>query len=261
MADSLFVPDGDLFVPTRYTVGPWDSRFQHGGPPAALLGRALEKCREREGMQMARISFEIMRPIPLKPLRAQAELVRPGRSVEFLQGSLSDEDGEVVRASAWRIRTERVALGREVPGDLPPPGPEMGVEATPLPIASEFGYRDAMDLRFVKGSFIDSGPATAWFRLRIPLLPDEALSPLTRVLTAADSGNGISMTIDFSRYLFINTDLTVNLFRPPSTEWVCLDSTTYIGPDGIGLAATTLYDEVGNIGTGTQSLMVGERQT
>lgn len=31
----------DRFVPTGHTQGPWEPGFQHGGPPAALLGR---KC-------------------------------------------------------------------------------------------------------------------------------------------------------------------------------------------------------------------------
>lgn len=261
MTDSLFVPDGDLFVPTSYTVGPWDSRFQHGGPPAALLGRTIEKCEERPQSQIVRTSFEIMRPIPLKPLRAEARLVRPGRSVEFLEGSLSDDEGVLMRASAWRIRTEQVDVAREVPVEPAPPGPESGVATPRLPVTSEFGYSEAMELRFVEGGFMDPGPATAWFRMRIPLLPDEEPSPLTRVLSAADSGNGISMTIDFTRYLFINVDLTVHLFRLPGGEWVGLKSTTYIGPQGIGLADTTLYDEKGNIGTGQQSLMVGPRRS
>ena len=51
----------------------------------------------------------------------------------------------------------------------------------------------------------------------------------------ADSGNGISATVDFSRWVFINPDLSVYLHRLPEGEWVCLDAQTTIEPSGIGL--------------------------
>src|SRR3954454_13183464 len=41
----LYEPDDDdRFVPTGLTRGPWDRRFQHAGPPAALLARAAERA-------------------------------------------------------------------------------------------------------------------------------------------------------------------------------------------------------------------------
>jgi hypothetical protein len=39
----FFVPDGEAFVATESTRGPWSRQHQHGGPPAALLGRAMEQ--------------------------------------------------------------------------------------------------------------------------------------------------------------------------------------------------------------------------
>ena len=53
------------------------------------------------------------------------------------------------------------------------------------------------------------------------------------MLVAADSGNGVSAALDWREHLFINTDLTVHLLRPPEGEWVCLDAVTYV--DGVGL--------------------------
>ena len=60
------------------------------------------------------------------------------------------------------------------------------------------------------------------------------------MLIAADSGNGISSTLDFRRYLFINVDLTVHLHRLPAGEWVCLDAVTVPEPTGVGLTDTML---------------------
>ena len=118
-----------------------------------------------------------------------------------------------------------------------------------------------MEYRFATGSFLGSGPATAWMRMLHPLVEGEEPSPLQRVLIAADSGNGISSTLDFRRYLFINVDLTVHLHRMPAGEWVCLDSLTVPEPTGVGMTDTMLFDERGPIGRAAQSLLVRERES
>ena len=115
--DAFFEPDGDRFVPTELTRGPWDPDAQHAGPPSALLARAIERCGEPEGLQVGRITLEILGPVPLQPLSVEARIARPGRSVELVEASLSGPEGEVMRARAWRLRTRRVEL-------QPPPVPE-----------------------------------------------------------------------------------------------------------------------------------------
>jgi hypothetical protein len=262
MADSLeafFIPRGDEFVSTPWTQGPWDSNLQHAGPPSALMGRAIELADPRPDSQIARVTVEILRPIPLVPLTINAQVVRGGRSVELIEGSMTANGEELMRARAWRIRTEDVGVDdigfdREVP-----PGPETGRPMELFDTGSDFGYGKAMEWLFVSGAFLEPGPATAWMRMRYPLVPGETPTPLTRVLIAADSGNGISATLDFYRYLFINTELTVHLARLPEGDWVCLDAATSVGRHGVGLTETRLFDEHAWIGRAAQSLMIGLR--
>jgi hypothetical protein len=97
-------------------------------------------------------------------------------------------------------------------------------------------------------------------RMRYPLVEGEPPSALTRVLIAADSGNGISNVLDFRDYLFVNVDLTVHLLRYPIGEWVCLAAATSIDSGGIGLADSGLYDGQGRIGRAVQSLFVNPRR-
>ncbi len=92
-----------------------------------------------------------------------------------------------------------------------------------------------------------------------PLVPGEEPSPLTRVLAAADSGNGISGVLDLREWLFVNTELTVHLIRPAEGEWICLDAATAIAPGGAGLATSVLYDDSGLIARGAQALLVTRR--
>jgi hypothetical protein len=96
-------------------------------------------------------------------------------------------------------------------------------------------------------------------RMRHPLVPGEAPSPLQRTLIAADVGNGISAVLDWRRHLFVNVDLSVHLERMPVGEWVCVDATTVAQPNGIGTAESVLSDRAGRIGRAAQSLLIAER--
>jgi Thioesterase-like superfamily len=243
---------GNRFAASGYTRGPWDAATQHAGPPAALLGRAVEAV-ARPGMRVARMTFDIARPVPIGELTVTTAVLREGRSVMVVEAAIDP----YMRATAVLIRTAADAV--------PPVGAGPSVrlaDAVPkpfFPVPHDTGYHTAMEVRFGAGSFLDAGPATAWMRMRVPLVEGEEPSPLTRVLVAADSGNGVSNVLDFGRYLFVNTDLTVHLLRYPAGEWVCLDAATAIDSAGIGLADTALHDERGRIGRGVQSLFVAPR--
>jgi hypothetical protein len=259
--DAFYTPDGDGFAATELTRGPWDPRSQHAGPPAALLARAVERCEPREGAVIGRMTLEILRPVPIATLRAEARVARPGRSVELIEGSLHGPDGELMRAHAWRLTGGALDLP-ELPGpkDDPPPGPDEGEEVDFFPTGQDVGYHTAMDYRFVRGgAFLDPGPATVWLRMRQPLVAGEEPSPLQRVLVAADSGNGVSAALDYREWLFINTDLSVHMLRPAEGEWICLEAVTYADPGGVGLSDTVLWDERGRLGRAAQTLLVRRR--
>jgi hypothetical protein len=246
---------GETFVPSELTRGPWDPGAQHAGPPSALLGASLE----REGWLVGRITIEILRPIPLAPLTRAARVERPGRNVELASAVLHDAAGaEITRASAWRLRLDADPV--TVAEDPPPPGPEKGTERPFFATGQAVGYHTAMDYRFVEGAFTEPGPAVVWMRMRQPLVAGEPVSPLARVLVAADSGNGVSAALDYRRFLFVNTELTVHLTRLPAGEWVCLDARTRPGTLGVGLAEAVLSDERGRLGRSAQTLLVRERR-
>jgi hypothetical protein len=120
------------------------------------------------------------------------------------------------------------------------------------------GYQDLVESRVAEGEFF-RGPCAAWFRLRHPLLEGETPSPAQRVAVAADSGNGISAALDFRRYVFVNSDLTINLLRPTRGEWICIDARTHLGPSGGGIAEARIFDREGLAGRSTQSLAVRRR--
>jgi hypothetical protein len=273
--DAFFEPAGDRYVPSELTRGPWDPDSQHAGPPSALIGREIELLVSDSPRHVGRVTFEVLRPVPIAPLRVEARVIRPGRSVELVEAALSDDAGEVMRATAWRLRVDDV----DVPADLTsvggsdvasspvstlrpgysPLGPGESSEREFFATGQSVGYHTAMDYRFAAGAFLEAGSATVWMRMRQPLVAGEHPSPLQRVLVAADSGNGVSATLDWDRFVFINVDLTVHLSRLPDGEWVCLDAITIPEPTGVGLSDTALYDERGPIGRAAQTLLVAKR--
>jgi hypothetical protein len=259
--DAFYEPDGDLFHATELTRGPWDPGAQHAGPPAALLGYAIERLPETDELQVGRVTFEILRSVPIAPVRVEARVVRPGRRVQMVEAELSDADGEVLmRARAWRIRTAKIEIpAAAIVGATVPPLPEPDAETAFFPTGQEHGYHSAMEARFVAGGFMEPGPATVWMRMRKPLLAGEEPTPLQRTLVVADVGNGVSASLDFRRFLFINVDLTVHLERMPRSEWICVDAVTLPQPKGIGTAESVLLDERGRIGRGLQTLLISER--
>jgi hypothetical protein len=180
--------------------------------------------------------------------------------VELVEATMQAGGTEVVRAVALRVRRAEVRLPGGLDGAGPPPaGPEQGVEEPFFPTGAEVGYHTAMEWRFLAGSFLEPGPATVWLRMRHPLLPGEEPSPLTRVLVAADSGNGVSAVLDYRRYLFVNPDLTVHLQRESAGEWICLDARTTVDAGGSGLATSVIHDRDGPVARGLQTLYVAER--
>ncbi len=246
---------------TELTRGPWDPGAQHAGPPSGLLGRELERVAGGEGFQIARVTLEILRPVPIGEVRVEAEVVRPGRSVQMLEASLAGADGEkLIVARSWRIRTGEIAI----PGDVvttpeAPPGPEEGDVPGFFETGQSVGYHTAMEWRSVGGGFLEPGPATVWMRMGCELVAGEEPTPLQRTLVAADVGNGISAVLDWRRFVFINVDLTVHIERMPEGEWVCVDAVTLPQRNGIGTAESVLSDERGRIGRAAQALLISER--
>lgn len=261
MATAFYEPCGTgRFRSTGHTVGPWDAGLQHAGPPSALLARALETAGSWPGT-IARIGIDILGAVPVAEVGVRTRVLRPGRSVELLQAELDVGGRAALRAQAWRIRADDLnlpaaAVGTDTAG-------EDTVPAFP-PAATAFfdwpgGYLRAMEWRPVGELRAASGEGTVWARMRVPLIADEEPSGLQRVLTLADSGNGVSHAVPIEQWVFVNTELTVHLAAVPAGEWICLDARTRIDRQGFGLASSRLFDRQRLVGRGAQTLYVRRR--
>lgn len=273
MLTSFYEPAGgsdgtEMFVATAATAGPWYPDAQHGGPPSALAARALELHEPSGDMRLARVTVDILRPVPVGPLTLRTRTLRRGKRVALLETVMTVGDKEVLSARGWRIAT--LTDGPVVTHEGNGAARSTGIASTPPPIPPDArlpdfpgghleGYLSQVEWRFVVGKFEEPGPCQVWARPLLPLLPDEEVSPMCRTLLLADSGSGVSMALDPMAFIFINVDLTVILQRDPAGDWLLLDAVTTMGGSGTGLAETRLSDVAGVVGTGVQTLLISPR--
>jgi hypothetical protein len=261
-AESYYEPLGNGgFRSTAATSGPWSPHAQHGGPPAALLGRALENIDDGTARVIGRFTMDLLGPVPVDDLTVTSSVLRPGRTVSLRQAELSDPSGRVVaRAQAWAFPAAERPDGT-APGGTGVPlghGPDDGHHED-SPATWSRGYLDSVAWQWIEGAVTRPGPAVVWMRPLVPLVPGETMSPLQRLLTCVDSASGASAALDTVEWNFMNTELTVHVVRPPAGEWVCLRAETTIGTGAVGLAASEVYDELGLVARSAQALLVTPR--
>jgi hypothetical protein len=261
MDEAFYLPTGPgRFRSTEATAGPWSAELQHGGPPSALLAHALERHDPTPGLRAARMTVDVLGPIPVAPVEVATTTIRPGRRIHLVGAELSAGGRVVARAALWRLATLPTPprrLAGAPPPAAAPPFPASGAWAPDFPTGHHSGYLAAIEGRPVSGS---PGSGTVWLRQRLPLVAGEETSPFCRALVVADSGNGISIALPAETYLFMNVDLSMALFRDPVGEWICLSARTTIGDDGTGTVTTGLSDRDGAIGGATQTLLVTPRE-
>ncbi len=248
------------YVPTRHTEGPWDQHCQHGGPPAALLARAIEERLVSQQLMVGRVTYDILAPVPLRPLTVTSTVSRPGRRVQRIEAALTAGDRTVVTASAWAVLPSPADLPIDTvaAGEISSPEELTTVDPTLHP-EWECGFLAATEWRFVWGGYGTAGPAAAWVRPKLPLLPGEEMTPLQRVALTADSANGVSAVLDIRSWAFIPPELTIHLLRPAVGEWLCLDAVSMVRPGAVGVAVATVCDRYGPVARSAQSLLVGRQ--
>ncbi|WP_231335258.1 thioesterase family protein [Actinomadura graeca] len=257
--EEFYRPLGDgSFAATPATAGPWSPDAQHAGPVAGLLGRALERHEPVPGTRVARVTVEILGPVPVAELAVTARVVRPGRRVALLEAVMTHAGRPVARATAWRILAAPERLPAFSHAPAPPPLPESTPPLETWPEAHADGYLAAMEWRVVEGALGRPGPGVTWARARVPLVSGEADTPLVRALVLADSASGVGSQLDLSKWLIINTDLTVALHRDPVGEWLCMGAAVHTSPRGSALCEAALADRSGDFGRVLQTLLVDE---
>lgn len=263
---SIFRRDGDRFHPTSFAQGPWHDGSQHGGPMMGLLARAVELHPADKPMQVTRFTVDMMRAAPMAPVSTRVRTLRAGRSVELLEAWLLCGGEECARASAMRFRLHELAIpesftrGAARP-ELPPAADFTFFGESSREQAGADAFWKSVEMRPATGS----ETPTVWYRMRVPLVEGEEITPLQRVAAVSDftytapmvrhvEAQGSLATL--APIVSINPDTTLNLHRPLEGDWVCLDVRVVYDTRGAGSASARLFDQRGAIGYSSQSILL-----
>jgi acyl-coenzyme A thioesterase PaaI-like protein len=252
--EAIFRVDGAHVVTSPDAAGPWDPNMQHGGAQASLVVWAAERIPAAVPMQVARVTIDLMRPVPVAALTLETEVLREGRKIQLCAVRLFANGTLTVGATVLKIKKQAQPLPDDViepPLDVPAPE-----QSRFEPQNSPFGL--GMTIRAARGRFGGLGPGAIWYRADRPLIEGFPISQAMRAVAASDFCNA-SSALDYRKWTFLNADLTVSMAREPVGEWILLDAVSWIGPDGAGLATARLADMTGYFGRCAQSLVIEKR--
>lgn len=268
---SIAAPDGadpsyDYFVPTESTVSVWSSDIQHGGPPAGLMMRAMERAAGDDGKAFTRVTTEILGGMGLGVNRVRTSVPRPGRRISQIAADLEiqTQSGEfrlAARTVAWRIATGDSSPVERVPHPPLVAGPDELPQIIGFPddgdVAVPWGKVGFIGTTIIARQEGRNGDTPAiWVRPAIRLLPDEEMSPLTSVFTVLDVANGVGTQLDPTQWSWMNVDTTVHLVGQPTSPWLGLDADLAVGAAGYGASFSDLYDVTGFLGRSAQTDMI-----
>ncbi|MFC7449778.1 thioesterase family protein [Rhodococcus daqingensis] len=252
----------ERFATTELTVSTWADTMQHGAPPSALLVRALERCEQRDDTRLTRVVIEILGPVPLSEIEVRSWVERPGKRVELVVAELwaAGPDGTkraVARGTGWRMQTaDTTPVQHAADPALAPLSESHTIEMEGRFWGS--GFVATLDWQWLAEIGCE-GPGQVWARPNPALVEGEPLTPVQRLFTVADVANGVGAKLHPDEWTYLNTDLTVHLFRVPEGEWVGISAETSYGPDGVGMCAGVLHDETGPVGRINQTVQVRAR--
>lgn len=229
---ALFILDGAHFFPTKDAGSPWGDALIGGGPVAGLLANAIEQLIDNPMHQIARFTVDLMRPVPRTGLSVTRRILRSGKRLQVLEAILNADGVEVSRAVAQVVQTVALDAPPERDGVAPYVGPDDLAESSllPPPLTGNqraWGFHDVVGVRWVSPRN-EPGPNVLWIRMPLSLVAGEPLSPLIRVVSAVDfissvSAHALNPPPPPPGGRWINSDLTLYLYRPLNGEWLGLE--------------------------------------
>lgn len=254
---SYFIRTGvdgrNTFAPTVHAEGAWSTDDYHFASLAGLCIHVLEQdrvARERTELQLSRVTYDILGRLPFQPVDIEVDVVRPGRTIELVQATVSASGRSVITARAWYLvagDTADSAGGEDV--SLPPPEtcPERDLsEVWAGGLIAQMKARQAVEAR--------PGRGATWLTSDNRLVAGEESIGVAEFFSRIDVANGIAARQSPEEWAFPNVDLTVHLHRLPVGDYTGLDTSVAWGPDGVGVTSSVLHDVEGPVGYVAQSL-------
>ncbi len=247
------------YRPELGAVGPWSPDLLQGSATGALMAAGIEQA--AAGGHVARLSFDLWRPIGRQPLTLATRILRDGRKARTLEAGLSADGVELARVTAQILRRQDTALpeAARAPAIPPQAGPDSG-RPIPEQVQRWSPFFRQVEVRVIAGDLLEQGPAAVWFRLNAPVVAGEAVTPLMQAVSAADLISGISSVVSIRDWTFVNADLTMTFDRAPVGDWILVEAEMAAQPDGTGQTRAWLSDLGGRFGQAMQSVLIEPRR-
>lgn len=238
------------YQPLPPAQGAWNAHEQHMAPATGVLCAELERFQPRSDLRIGRICLDILGLIPLAPFTITTRLLRPGRTIELVEATMTAAGRDCIVARAWRMQTcdTSAIAGLE---DAAVPGPDQfedwnGMQQWPG------GYIQSLQCRVAPGH--RHGRGLVWLSNALEMIEGEDTSAFVRLMGMVDTANGVAPRLPPGHWAFPNLDLDINLLRLPRGRWLGLQATQQYGRDGIGLTSAVLHDKHGPFGRSSQIL-------
>ncbi len=246
--EPLFVFEGGQYLPTDWARGPWDPRYLHGGPPAALLAHAFVSESHDPALLLSRVTIDLLRPIRQVPLKVSTRLVREGKRFRLVDAFLSDDGDVVARAAGLMLRRMEDAPAAASPPARSsiPSWENLASRQSTMGKDTRLFHRGT-DFRpvFAAGS---EQPRAVWIRAPYLLFPGTPLSGILHAAAVSDYANAVGIMSDPQKRGFINADITLSLHREPEGEWLCLECVGRPDRAGIATSSVNVHDSAGLLG-------------
>ena len=92
------------FRATEHTSGAWQVSEQHIAPALGLLAHCIERDRDArrpDGLIVGRLSYDILGTVPVGEVEVATRVLRPGRTIDLVEATMTYADRAIVRARAW----------------------------------------------------------------------------------------------------------------------------------------------------------------
>jgi hypothetical protein len=254
-SEPFFTRDGDRFVPTPISRGPWDQTSLHGRVVIGLLGREIERRHGDPEFMPARLTVDMYRLPDLSPVEVVTRVVREGRRIRVIDAEFISAGKSMARATCQLLRRthnpdgniwSRPAWGAPLPADIPPPDDSRG------------SLGGMWTIRPISGAMGTLGSRRLWMSEVRDLVEGDPLTPFARVAVGCDFASPFANAGD-KGLAYINSDVTLYLHRLPATPWVGYEVVNHAATDGVAIGECYLHDELGPIGSATVTALAQSR--
>lgn len=235
---------------TQLAQGAWNEHEQHMAPATGIICAELDHFQPRNDVRIGRISLDILGLIPAGEFQIETRVIRPGRTIELIESTMSAQGKICIQARTWRmvLSDTKAVQGLE---DQPITSPEQAERWEEI-YNWPGGYIQSIEARTPGRR---QGKGIVWLTNPHQMVEGEQTSSFVRLMGMVDTANGIVTRQGWPfNYIFPNLDLQIHLYRWPEGKWLGLQTTQQFGEDGIGLTSSILHDEKGPFGRSEQIL-------